>query len=67
MSVPPPAGKQTIMVTWRSGYSARALVNAAPVPAIKIMASSVRREINGVRSPPDGTLNMGLPPKRVLL
>jgi hypothetical protein len=55
------------MVTWRSGYSARALVNAAPVPAIKIMASSVRREINGVRSPPDGTLNMGLPPKRVLL
>jgi hypothetical protein len=55
------------MVTWRSGYSARALLSAAPVLAIKIVASSVRREIHVMRSPPDRTLNMSVPPKRVLL
>jgi len=45
MSVPPPAGKQTIMVICRSGYSARAEEHVALAPAIKIIAGNMRRRI----------------------
>jgi hypothetical protein len=56
MSVPPPAGKHTIMVICRSGYSARAEAHVAPAPAIKIIAGSMRRRICLAR----GMLDMGL-------
>src|SRR5262249_48494461 len=46
MSVPPPAGKHTIMVICRSGYSARAAEHGAPAAAIKIIAGSMRRRFD---------------------
>src|SRR5262245_33945958 len=49
MSVPPPAGKQTIMVICRSGYSARALCEIASVTAIAIRAADRRRALCAAR------------------
>src|SRR6201982_851320 len=54
MSVPPPAGKHTIMVICRSGYSARAMEHVAPA-AIKIIAGTMCRRIRLAR----GRFDMG--------
>src|SRR3984893_15638132 len=54
MSVPPPAGKHTIMGVCRLGYSARAMEHVAPA-AIKIIAGTMCRRIGLAR----GRFDMG--------
>jgi len=49
MSVPPPAGKQTIRVNWRSGYSACAIRGANAAAPTRI-ADSVHSRIDETRN-----------------
>src|SRR5262249_7613182 len=60
MSVPPPAGKHTLMGVCRSGYSARAEEHVAPAAAIKIIAGSMRRRICLARDARHGALLLGV-------
>jgi hypothetical protein len=49
MSVPPPAGKQTIIVTCRSGYSARASCEIEPRTTSDIRVGNSRRAMRAAR------------------
>src|SRR5262249_3969361 len=61
MSVPPPAGKHTIMVICRSGYSARAAEHGALAAAIKNIAGTMGPRIRPARGRVDmGALLLGV-------